>query len=134
MRCSKCGVESRQTARFCDNCGSSLQPQCVSCGVPNRLGARFCDGCGASLTGSAAAAVTDNTGVRVGADIATSAELADGERKTVTALFADIKRLDGINGGPRPRGGQGDCRSGAQADDRRSPSLRRLYSPVYGRR
>jgi class 3 adenylate cyclase len=35
--------------------------------------------------------VTDNIGVRVSADIASSAELADGERKTVTALFADIK-------------------------------------------
>ncbi|MBV8362811.1 MAG: AAA family ATPase, partial [Deltaproteobacteria bacterium] len=91
MRCSKCGVESRPTARFCDRCGSSLQPQCVLCGALNRLGARFCDGCGASLTESAPAAITDNIGIRVNADISSSPELADGERKTITALFADIK-------------------------------------------
>jgi hypothetical protein len=39
----------------------------------------------------------------------------DGERKTVTALFADIKGLDGLDGRPRPRGGARDHRPGAQA-------------------
>jgi len=90
MRCSKCGVENREAARFCDGCGSPLQLQCVSCGALNRLGARFCDGCGASLIGSAPlAASTSDVGVRLRTDIA--AEELDGERKTVTALFADIK-------------------------------------------
>jgi class 3 adenylate cyclase len=68
-----------------------LQPQCVSCGALNRVGAKFCEGCGAALTGSAsAAAATNSSGVRFSADIA-AAEVTEGERKTVTALFADIK-------------------------------------------
>ena len=91
MHCSKCGVENRQAARFCDGCGSALQPQCVSCGALNRIGAKFCDGCGTALTGSASpAAATDSSGVRFSADIA-AADVTEGERKTITALFADIK-------------------------------------------
>ena len=91
MHCSKCGVENRPAARFCDGCGSALQPRCVSCGALNRVGAKFCDGCGAALIGSASlAAATNSGGVRLGADIA-AADVTDGERKTVTALFADIK-------------------------------------------
>ena len=91
MHCSKCGVENRQAARFCDGCGSALQSQCVSCGALNRVGAKFCDGCGAALIGSASpAAATNGGGVRFRADIA-AADVTDGERKMVTALFADIK-------------------------------------------
>src|SRR5205807_6069591 len=81
----------RPAARFCDSCGSALQAQCASCGALNRPGARFCDGCGASLTGSAPpAAVANHSGVRLDTDIAPP-DMIDGERKTVTALFADIK-------------------------------------------
>ncbi len=91
MRCSKCGVENRQAARFCDDCGSPLQPQCGSCGALNRLAAKFCDGCGASLTPSDPPPAANNTtGVRLSTDI-DAPDVIDGERKTVTALFADIK-------------------------------------------
>jgi class 3 adenylate cyclase len=63
----------------------------MSCGAVNRLGAKFCDGCGASLIGSAPPpASTSTVGVRFRTDVAAPDEL-DGERKTVTALFADIK-------------------------------------------
>jgi hypothetical protein len=40
--------------------------------------------------------------------------------------------LDGIDGGPRPGRGTGDRRCGAEADDGRSPSLRRLHRAVPG--
>jgi class 3 adenylate cyclase len=91
MRCTKCGAENRQTARFCDGCGSALQPQCSSCGALNRVGAKFCDACGASLTASLSPAPAPNSGdVRFSADIA-AADVSEGERKTISALFADIK-------------------------------------------
>src|SRR5205085_6759348 len=92
MRCSKCGAQNREAARFCDGCGSSLQPQCGSCGAPNRAGAKFCDGCGMPLALSTPppAAETDTTGVRLSIE-AGEPGVIDGERKTVTALFADIK-------------------------------------------
>jgi class 3 adenylate cyclase len=68
-----------------------LQPQCASCGALNRVGAKFCDGCGASLIGSAppATSVSDSS-IPLRIEVVAPDEL-DGERKTVTALFADIK-------------------------------------------
>ncbi len=49
--CPSCGVAYRASARFCPNCGYSLQPgvTCPQCGAVNRPGARFCTQCGAML-------------------------------------------------------------------------------------
>jgi class 3 adenylate cyclase len=94
MRCSKCGADNRDTAKFCDECGAQLAPRCPSCGESNRPDARFCDSCGATLVESWAQPATRKSrgadGVRVSPEIATPERL-EGERKTVTALFADIK-------------------------------------------
>src|SRR5437660_890673 len=68
--------------------------RCSGCGAENRAGARFCDACGVALagtsSGSAALSATVPVDVRVNLQGA-EAELPEGERKTVTALFADIK-------------------------------------------
>ena len=93
MRCSKCGAENRETAKFCDGCGAPLEAHCVSCGTLNRAGARFCDGCGAALSSQLPNSVKSpapEDKVRVTPEQADTAAL-EGERKTVTALFADIK-------------------------------------------
>ena len=81
MRCSKCGADNRETARFCDGCGAQLLAQCPSCGALARAGARFCDSCGAALL--AAAPVT-------GADSTPLMTLAAGERRHLTVLFSDL--------------------------------------------
>ena len=91
MRCRMCHTDNRDTAKFCDKCGAGLSPKCPSCGAENRPEARFCDSCGASLGASLAVSAKqlDTPTLRVtGTD-----ELGSlgGERKTVTALFADIK-------------------------------------------
>src|SRR5215468_4560920 len=88
MRCAKCGTDNRSTAKFCDKCGARLAPTCPSCGADNRPDAKFCDSCGAVL-GAAPTKTSDELRVRV-AD-ASADETTEGERKTVTALFADIK-------------------------------------------
>ena len=93
MRCSKCGTDNREGARFCDKCGGKFSPRCASCGAENRTDAKFCDSCGAALgaeaTGAAPGAKINDTPIRV-AEIS-AAENLEGERKTHTALFADIK-------------------------------------------
>src|SRR5215471_1678693 len=93
MRCSKCEADNRERARFCDKCGARLSRRCVSCGAENRIDAKFCDSCGAALGADAAVATLasepNDTPIRVTATSA--AEGLEGERKTVTALFADIK-------------------------------------------
>ena len=94
MRCSKCGADNRDTAKFCDECGAQLAPRCPSCGESNRPDARFCDSCGTTLVESRAQPATGKSrgadGVRVSPESATPERL-EGERKTVTAMFADIK-------------------------------------------
>src|SRR5215469_7322423 len=93
MRCSKCGADNREGARFCDKCGAEFSPRCASCGTENRTDAKFCDSCGAAFgtdaTVAAPAAKVNDTPIRV--TETSAAENLEGERKTVTALFADIK-------------------------------------------
>ena len=47
--CPSCGQPVREGAKFCDNCGASLQLTCPQCGEALRPGAKFCDSCGARL-------------------------------------------------------------------------------------
>lgn len=51
VQCPRCGFQNPQTARFCMNCGSSMQPGqvCSKCGTTNPLGAKFCINCGSPL-------------------------------------------------------------------------------------
>jgi len=71
MDCASCKRANRAGARFCSSCGSPLGLRCAACGVACEAGAQFCDGCGAALARPA------------------SLE-ADGARKVVTILFADL--------------------------------------------
>ncbi len=92
-------------AKFCDACGTILSQGCPGCGASNRAGARFCNACGAALDEAAggvkvsgpaqpaaaaasAAIAAPIIGVSVSAE---SDDVSEGERKLVTALFADIK-------------------------------------------
>ncbi len=51
--CPKCGFQNPQTAKFCNNCGASLQAvggvNCPKCGALNPAGAKFCNNCGSQL-------------------------------------------------------------------------------------
>jgi len=71
-----------------------MEAQCLSCGTLNRAGARFCDGCGTALSSQPPSSVKSTHAhedpVRVAPEQADAGAL-EGERKTVTALFADIK-------------------------------------------
>jgi len=92
MRCSKCGAENPSSKKFCGDCGAPLATLCPKCRADNPAGKRFCGECGTALDASATVATANKSGalpIRV-AD-APVAEPLEGERKTVTALFADIK-------------------------------------------
>jgi len=96
MRCSNCGSENPADSSFCEQCGRKFELLCPACKAPVSPGARFCRNCGTSLSatsrGSEATAPSSSpgAGIRVLAE-QTAADVIDGERKTVTALFADIK-------------------------------------------
>ena len=108
MRCSKCGSENREGRKFCTTCGTALDATCPKCGAPIQLGESFCGECARALSTPLTFSAPSKGQVRL-SDVVLPAEVVDGERKTVTALFADLKGLNGANGGPRPRGGPRDC-------------------------
>src|SRR5579863_10424480 len=108
MRCGQCGADNPDGKRFCGDCGSALALKCASCGAENPAGKKFCGDCGARLGDGEAeagggidqAGTASQSGeirpksvkaIRVASERAEAAAFAEGERKTVTALFADIK-------------------------------------------
>jgi class 3 adenylate cyclase len=94
MTCSKCAGENPADALFCERCGAKLDPACPSCGAAVSPDARFCKRCGQGLGSqrplTAAPKTMPHAGVQVVADHPAS-DVIEGERKTVTALFADLK-------------------------------------------
>jgi class 3 adenylate cyclase len=79
-------------------CGNPLSNRCCKCGVENAPSSAFCEDCGAALSGNAAPISTSSPqassqtpGICVTAEQTDASLATDGERKTVTALFADIK-------------------------------------------
>jgi uncharacterized Zn finger protein (UPF0148 family) len=59
MFCGSCGVQIKEGAAFCPNCGwAAPKPtvekpvalRCASCGVAVKEGAKFCPGCGTVVT------------------------------------------------------------------------------------
>jgi class 3 adenylate cyclase len=98
MRCTRCETENRDGRKFCSKCGVALARQCPRCGTANEPGEDFCGGCGAAVASNAASAspastqaATTTANIRVTPEQVESSSALDGERKTVTALFADIK-------------------------------------------
>ena len=92
MQCTKCGTENAAGARFCNQCATPLSRACPKCAQLNAPDAKFCAECAEALTsdGLKSTARKSSSSVRI-ASGQTDPDVADGERKTVTALFADIK-------------------------------------------
>jgi class 3 adenylate cyclase/predicted ATPase len=92
MRCSKCGAENSDRAKFCEECASPLTRRCPSCDTENSPTAKFCIECAKSLEsarGKSHGTAAESPPIQAGA--ATPDASLEGERKTVTTLFADIK-------------------------------------------
>src|SRR5438270_13238498 len=93
MRCSHCGAENPEGLKFCNECAAPFKRRCAKCGFENAPTAKFCGECATPLdvpAGGPRSAQPLGQIVRT-APIAGPESVADGERKTVTALFADIK-------------------------------------------
>jgi class 3 adenylate cyclase/ribosomal protein L40E len=94
MLCTKCNKDNPDDASFCEGCGVKLQLICAECKASLSPDARFCKKCGTAIGPTKAAAPTivssPKSQIIVAAEGAAS-EALEGERKMVTALFADIK-------------------------------------------
>jgi len=98
MRCSNCGSENLAGKKFCGDCGAPLANRCPNCRSENPAGKRFCGECGFALIGNAQPGAAQSSrgessapDIRIAPDQTDASLVIEGERKTVTALFADIK-------------------------------------------
>jgi len=103
MKCSKCGFENTEDARFCSDCGIKLEIICSACGKANIPNSNFCNGCGASLT-----LPSESTRKELSFDeklekiqkylpkgitekILSQRDKIEGEKRQVTVMFCDMK-------------------------------------------
>jgi predicted ATPase/class 3 adenylate cyclase len=95
LRCSKCGTEGIPGKKFCAECGSPLSNRCSNCNSDNAPDAKFCADCGSGLSKTVGADGDKPSAPQpvplVGVIEEERSPIVEGERKTVTALFADIK-------------------------------------------
>src|SRR6201997_361772 len=89
MRCSKCGSDNPGGMKFCGQCTTPLALVCPNCHFENPPGFKFCGQCTTALVSNSAKQQSSNPATStLKAD---GPAALDGERKMVTALFADIK-------------------------------------------
>jgi class 3 adenylate cyclase len=107
MKCFNCSFVNPDGARFCQNCGERLETVCPTCGTANPGNARFCSNCGSALPKDRAATPGEEAQRPAPVTVTRHARLAAaapsalvekaqaqahhaGERRVVTALFADV--------------------------------------------
>jgi class 3 adenylate cyclase/tetratricopeptide (TPR) repeat protein len=98
MKCPKCQHDNESGAKFCEECAAPLARACAKCGRQLSATAKFCPECahptGLAPEPPAATRVTspeNYTPKHLAEKILTSRAALEGERKQVTALFADLK-------------------------------------------
>ncbi|MGE0682701.1 MAG: adenylate/guanylate cyclase domain-containing protein [Candidatus Binatia bacterium] len=109
MTCTQCHTQNKTGRQYCASCGQRLAHACTQCAFLNDPGDRFCGGCGtplawsppldinttvsASPTNSLAFAPAHRRDERIYNEQSglSVQNLTSDERKTVTALFADLK-------------------------------------------
>jgi class 3 adenylate cyclase/tetratricopeptide (TPR) repeat protein len=82
MRCSKCGAENPDRAKFCNDCGHAIAGICQKCGFENLRSAKFCGECGAPLGAAFDPPVRERS-------LARPLEVT-GEYRHLTVLFSDL--------------------------------------------
>jgi len=89
-RCPRCRAPAAEAAAFCEECGARFERVCPSCRAPVGVSARFCRSCGAPL-GADDRSPASFTPSHLASKILASRAALEGERKQVTALFADLR-------------------------------------------
>ncbi len=97
IRCPHCGFENPDGLNYCGGCAAELTTACPECGFANPSRFKFCGQCGTALQGRRRSRSTStgtqaiSEGAHVDQALGVPGAEGSGERKTITALFADIK-------------------------------------------
>src|SRR5712691_6531951 len=101
MRCGSCDFENPEGLKFCNECGTALRRRCTQCGFTNAPQAKFCGECGTTLSPQSSVPSAHPPvsytpphlaeQMLVEQSAMETRALPDGGRKTITALFADLK-------------------------------------------
>lgn len=97
-QCPKCGYENVVGVDVCGRCAAPLARTCGSCGFKNPTNFRFCGNCGAVLAAPGLRSTSEESRNRLQSSIppalaekiTEARKQIEGERRTVTVLFADI--------------------------------------------
>jgi class 3 adenylate cyclase len=96
MICPNCSTENAPGAKFCMECGQTLNAGCPNCGFVNLPSAKFCSECGTGLAAGAGAtpasptARTAPTPTPAAQPTSSTATESGAERRLVSILFADL--------------------------------------------
>jgi class 3 adenylate cyclase/predicted ATPase len=96
MKCPKCQVDNRESAKFCKKCGTKLEMVCPSCGNPYEQDSIFCDECGHNVSEpKEASGPLDAMPTAAKSDIQATPPAAeacplDAERRQLTVMFCDL--------------------------------------------
>ena len=94
MRCTNCGHDNPEDARFCAQCGARLSYACVACEAPADPSHRFCQNCGAKLPWA--------DQLEEPARPEPPIDEHEGERREVTVLFGDLTGFTRLSSGLDP--------------------------------
>ena len=115
VRCSSCGFDSPEGARFCAGCGARLAQSCPACGCAVQADHQFCAACGHRLAA------------------APSPKTAEGERRQVTRAVLRPGRLHPPDPRARRRGGARSDRSLLQPRRWLDRAVRRHHRQAHRR-
>src|SRR5712664_535867 len=96
MQCARCQHENPPQAKVCEECATLLGRACSNCGSPLFETAKFCTQCGHSIEGGGSpqprlVSPDAYTPRHLAEKILMSKSALEGERKRVTVLFADLR-------------------------------------------
>ena len=94
MKCPECNLDNPEGMKFCGHCGAPLSSVCQNCNHSNPVHFKSCGNCGNLLTPSRAfdalTKIQKYIPTYLAEKILQSSDGIEGERKTVTVVFADI--------------------------------------------
>jgi class 3 adenylate cyclase/predicted ATPase len=109
MKCSQCGFENIDKAKFCNECGRELELLCPQCENANPPGSKFCNECGQDLTQPSKPVPRDLSPDEkvakiqrylpqgLAEKILAQRDKIEGERKNVTVMFCDLEGFTAVS-------------------------------------